>query len=454
MTESISPEAAPRQPGPSEQAGKSESAEQPKRYENIEDFQLSSGDTVVDKRGRTGEVGEIRPDEKADGGGYVLFRTIKNADGSVSEENRQISFARMLNLQNTIDRVDRPESAKSLEGKSSEELADIYRKQQFQERAKQYAKERLSSEVVQGADGRRGVRLPSKARPKIEKDQTAPKEESVEVSNPANANEGLLEDVLQTIQTFADQLRENDTPDDLRGARQISGMVDRANLPGAEGVKGLQQLREYVSGTIQTKMEALVNLNDPKRIQEYQAEIKKRQGMLDTINRELGERSITESTEGTKVNGSEAANEEPTQKVESDQEVSKKPDEPQEKPLPTDGRELIRYFKDNFGQLEGAPLENFRKAFTSQVEHQYKAWVEQHVTTLIKDKPVGTQYPDTIASVLGNDPSLAQRIIAVKDGQVVDQNVLLKMPFSQFATKYLKMKLPKGYGDNFSARPH
>lgn len=123
-------------------------------------------------------------------------------------------------------------------------------------------------------------------------------------------------------------------------------------------------------------------------------------------------------------------------------------DKPADK-LPEDRRGLVRYFKENFGQLGKAPLDEFRKGFTPDVENKFQGWVQQHLSMMIKETSPYTRSADTVANIFGNAPGILQRIASLKEGKIVDYNELLGMPFSQVAKKYFNIDLPEDYFNYF-----
>lgn len=125
--------------------------------------------------------------------------------------------------------------------------------------------------------------------------------------------------------------------------------------------------------------------------------------------------------------------------------------EPKEQ-LPRDSRSLNRYFMDNFRKLQGITLEQFKQQFTPETEQKFQAWAQQHIDTMMKEQPVGVKYPDTVASVLGNNPAVFQRMVSLKEGRDISYDELLNMSFSKAAKKYLNIDLPKDYFNHFSKR--
>jgi len=124
-------------------------------------------------------------------------------------------------------------------------------------------------------------------------------------------------------------------------------------------------------------------------------------------------------------------------------------EKPKEDEMPENSRELTRFHKDNFGKFENLSLEAFRRDFTPDIKNNFKSWISQHLKILIREKSSAGMYPDTVASVLGNDPAILIRIASIQDGRVLDSDELLKMPFSEAAKKYLDIELPEDYFDNF-----
>ncbi len=120
--------------------------------------------------------------------------------------------------------------------------------------------------------------------------------------------------------------------------------------------------------------------------------------------------------------------------------------------LPQDSRTLNRYFIDTFRKFEGISLDQFKQDFTLEAEQKFQAWAKQHIDTLVKEKPHGARYPDTVASVLGNSPVVFQSIASLKEGRTVYYDELLNMPFSEAAKKYLNIDLPEDYFEHFSKK--
>ncbi|MBI3334932.1 MAG: hypothetical protein HY001_00330 [Candidatus Portnoybacteria bacterium] len=120
--------------------------------------------------------------------------------------------------------------------------------------------------------------------------------------------------------------------------------------------------------------------------------------------------------------------------------------------LPDNDKDMMRYFKDNFTKFGSLSLDEFRRALTPEVEHEFQSWAKQKVDILIKNKPQGGRYPDNVASIFGNSAPFLQRVIAAKEGRIIDQGELLTMPFSEVAKRYLSIDLPKDYFNTFSPR--
>jgi hypothetical protein len=120
--------------------------------------------------------------------------------------------------------------------------------------------------------------------------------------------------------------------------------------------------------------------------------------------------------------------------------------------IPEDRRGLILWFKDNFEKMSQLSLDEFRKNFTPEVERDFNSYLEKQLNVVINEKAKGLKYPDTVAGVLGNNADLLQRMIALKDGKIIDQSVILKMPFSEVAKKYLNIKIPEDFQNHFSSR--
>lgn len=120
--------------------------------------------------------------------------------------------------------------------------------------------------------------------------------------------------------------------------------------------------------------------------------------------------------------------------------------------LPQDSQTLNRYFVDTFRRFEDTTLDNFKQEFTPEIEKKFQEWAKQKIDTLIKEKPLGARYPETVANIMGNSPDILQRIISLKEGRIVDYDELLKMPFSEVAKKYLDIDLPEEYFQHFSER--
>lgn len=145
----------------------------------------------------------------------------------------------------------------------------------------------------------------------------------------------------------------------------------------------------------------------------------------------------------------------PTKTLESGRQSGKPAEAPKAettRQLPGNDRDMMRYVKDNFTKIEGLSLDEFRKALTPEVEHEFQMWAKQKVGILIKDKPQGGRYPDNVASIFGNNAAFLQRVVAIKEGGIVDYDELLTMPFSEVAKRYLNIDLPKNYFDTFSPR--
>jgi len=120
--------------------------------------------------------------------------------------------------------------------------------------------------------------------------------------------------------------------------------------------------------------------------------------------------------------------------------------------LPTDERSLFEYYKNNFKKLDDLSFEELKKKFTPETEDTYRAYVTQLLKTKIEGKPTVGRYADTVAQVLGNNPTLFQKIVVLKEGHFVDMDKVARMPFSEVAKKYLNIDLPENYFDNFSPR--
>ena len=261
-----------------------------------------------------------------------------------------------------------------------------------------------------------------------------------------------FQEAESVIDTYARNLAESGDSEDKRSALQIESIVSGMDRPGRVGIDGIDEALRYIEGVLQTKVKFEQHMNPAlkKQWEEQRAvrdalfvEKKKRFERLEQTRR-LDEKFTREKA----TEQSKKANDEELARIRNSLNLETK----QSEQLPQDRRGLYKYFKDNFGKLEGVSFEDFRRGLTSDVENKFQAWAKQNLDMIIKDKPRGARYPDTVASVLGNDLGFLQRLIAVKEGRVVDYKELLPMSFSEAARKYLNLDLPKDYFDHFSPR--
>lgn len=120
--------------------------------------------------------------------------------------------------------------------------------------------------------------------------------------------------------------------------------------------------------------------------------------------------------------------------------------------VPDDERERIAYGKKHFDFLTQNPKE-FRAKFTEDVKNRYKEYIDKNLKAAIAAKPDGVTYPGTVAGVLGmTSAAIVQLIIAVKDQQVVEANDALRMPFKQFAKKYLDYDVPDAFDRHYKTK--
>jgi hypothetical protein len=116
--------------------------------------------------------------------------------------------------------------------------------------------------------------------------------------------------------------------------------------------------------------------------------------------------------------------------------------------IPTDYKELIRFEKRNFDSFSQLPTETFKKIYTQQLGETYRTFLEHKIQAEIDRQNPGVQFPDTVASIVGNDPAFLQRAIFSETGRVVDLNELVTVPFSQLAKEF-GIRLPDNYFQHF-----
>jgi len=254
----------------------------------------------------------------------------------------------------------------------------------------------------------------------------------------------------RTINGYAKLLAESNTREDKKSALIIESIVLSTDRPGIEGV---DEALKYIEGVLQTKAKSERNLTP-----EIKKEWDEQRAVRDALFAEK-QRRIEKTQEQVQKSSEPRVNEETIQKSKEQDEKelaglreSLGLNEKVPEKIPTDEKGLIKYFNDNFGKMESASLEEFKKEFTPDIESNFQAWVNQHLKTLVEGKPANARYPDNVASVFGGNAPLLQRIIALKEGKITNMDELTKMSFSEVAKKYLNIDLPEDYFNNFSPR--
>lgn len=251
------------------------------------------------------------------------------------------------------------------------------------------------------------------------------------------------------INGYAKSLADLGTKEDKRDAFGIESIVRGTERPGVEGI---DDALKYIEGVLKSKASL------KKAIPEVKQQWDEQRAVRDALFAEKQRRVEQAAVKRPATTGSGLSKEEidllnQRDKVELEglrEMFGLNKNEAQK--MPTDERGLNKYFRDNFGKMETTSMDDFKKDFTPEVEGDFRAWVDQHVKTLIEGKPAGTRYPDNVASVFGNDAPLLQRIVALKGGKVVNMDKLIRMPFSEVAKTFLNIDLPEDYFNNFSPR--
>jgi hypothetical protein len=159
---------------------------------------------------------------------------------------------------------------------------------------------------------------------------------------------------------------------------------------------------------------------------------------------ELAKKTLEERQQGqqTKETTQSTPNSEPTPIHGKD-----KPDE-EDNDIPTDKRGLFLFEKEHFDPLLQLPQDKIKDAFTPQIIDLYRRYLQNKVKVLIDNQPPNVTYPDTVAGVLGNNPSFIQRLIYAQTDQIINDVVLLKEPFSKLAA-IMNIELPNDYAKHF-----
>jgi hypothetical protein len=118
-------------------------------------------------------------------------------------------------------------------------------------------------------------------------------------------------------------------------------------------------------------------------------------------------------------------------------------------PVPIDRRELIKYEREHFAEFDPAKVEQFKAYLKVRLaEHFQKA-------EAARQEGREMRFTDTVAAVLGNGgeaPMFLGRAInhQLPAGERIDDlRVVLQMPFSEAAEKYLGIDMAKEYPDYF-----
>ncbi|GEM_PF-6390864 len=205
-----------------------------------------------------------------------------------------------------------------------------------------------------------------------------------EVAVEANQTEGEKKgstplnftEAKDTINGYAKSLAESGTREDKKSALAIESIVLGTDRPGIEGV---DEALKYIEGVLQTKAKS-----ERKMTPEMKKEWGEQRAVRDALFLEK-QRRIEKSQEQSQKSDRPKVREETIQKSKEQDEKelaglreSLGLNEKTPKKIPTDERGLIKYFNDNFGKMETASLEQFKKEFTPDAESNFQAWVSQH----------------------------------------------------------------------------
>ena len=252
-----------------------------------------------------------------------------------------------------------------------------------------------------------------------------------------------------TINRYAKLMSESGGKKWEKEALLIKSVVSGADRPGVEGVN---KALEYIEGVLRMK----TIISQPSS--EIKKEWEEQRAVRDALFAEKQRRIESSIDKNKRVPESRLSKEEIVELNKKDKvdlaglkEILDLNEKEPEK-IPTDERGLVKYHKDNFGRIEGHSLENFKKEFTPEMEDKYRAYIIQFLKNQIKNQPTQGRYADTVAGVLGNAVPFLQRILALKEGRVIDMEKVLKMPFSKIAKEYLNVSLPEDYFNHYSPR--
>ena len=246
-----------------------------------------------------------------------------------------------------------------------------------------------------------------------------------------------------TINGYAKSLAESGTKEDKKSAFGIESIVRGMDRPGIDGI---DQALQYIEGVLQTKAKLGARVTPEMEIQWQE-----QRAIRDALYIEKERRSQQPERKAVGSSKKEAKTKDKTELDELRRSLGS--NETSTEKIPTDERGLAKYFNDNFGSFETMTLLEFSRKFGDETKRKFKNWVSERVNNFIKTKPENGRYPDTVASVYGNDAGMLQRIMAIEDrGKITDMNTLLKMPFSEVAKRYLDIDLPEDYFNHFSHR--
>ena len=99
------------------------------------------------------------------------------------------------------------------------------------------------------------------------------------------------------------------------------------------------------------------------------------------------------------------------------------------------GPDPLAKIQDNFGPPAGQDLNTFRAGFTREAQVLMEARLLDAATARLRSVPDGEQIEDTVLSVIGNHPAMAQEILGFMGSAVASRDEIMRMPFTALARK-------------------
>ncbi|MBD3300104.1 MAG: hypothetical protein GF347_02005 [Candidatus Moranbacteria bacterium] len=102
--------------------------------------------------------------------------------------------------------------------------------------------------------------------------------------------------------------------------------------------------------------------------------------------------------------------------------------------IPEDRRGLVDFSRKYFKKAAGMKdINGFGEVFSEKERKMFRGYVDNYLKMLIGENTSGMRYPDTVASVLGNDGTdvgIVVRLISEKVGKVIKIEAILRESFS------------------------